>query len=119
MKYRVSGLLCRQLVRVGVMNLHSKTSCTLRYRLADTPHPENPEVLARHLPAEKGLCAWDRPLAASDLLLCFECSPTGSEKQEHRDISRCIRHLSRRVSNRDVALRSRAHVDVIDAHRVG
>src|ERR1700761_6361916 len=100
------------------MDLHSKSPCTFRYRLADTPHPENPEDLARHLPAEKGLCAWDRPLAVPDQLLRFECPPARSQKQEHRDICRCIRHLSRGVSDRAVALTSRVHIDMIKAHRI-
>src|ERR1700751_3549908 len=102
MKHSIFSLFSSQLVRVRVMDLHSKTSCTPRYRLADTSHSENPEILACHLPTEKGLCAWYRPLAASDQLLRFECSPTRSEKQEHRDICRRIRHLGGRVSNRDV-----------------
>src|ERR1700722_2823415 len=119
MKYCVSGLVCRQLVRIRVMDLHSKTCCTLRYRQANTPHPENPEDLAGHLPAEKGLGAWDRPLAASDQILSFKCSPTRPKKQEHSDIRGRIGHFSGRVPYRDIVFYGRGHIDMVNTYRIG
>src|ERR1700728_3045926 len=96
------------------MNLHPKASRAPGNRLSDPAHPQNSESLAGNLPAQESTHTWYRPLVASYQFLCFESAPARPEKQQHRDVRCRVCYFRWRVSNCDVTLRSRAHIDMIN-----
>src|SRR5580704_9438114 len=101
------------------MNLHPEPLRAPGNRLSDTTHPQNSESLAGNLPTQESTRTCQGPLAASYQFLCFESTPTRPEKQQHRDVRSCVCHLRWRISNCDVALRSRVHIDMINPNGIG
>src|SRR5580658_9139830 len=101
------------------MNLHPKALRAPGNRLSDPAHPQNSESLAGNLPAQESTRTWYRPLSASYQFLCFEGTPTRPKKQQHGDIRCCVGYLRWRISNSDVTLRGRVHVNMINPNGIG